>query len=102
MTPRGSQLLALLACVAMSACSGDSMAPERPKSVPNAAVWAGGSKGGAWIACAADPTQKTNVCTVYYETSGAVWKTGEFVLRGEGRAATASELYYVDFDGRLI
>ena len=55
-------------------------APGKPNDVPNDAAWAGGSAGGAWIACGQttkEPYAAFN-CAVYHQT-GKVWARGHFI-----------------------
>ena len=62
------------------ACGG--VAPARPAGANEDAVWVGGDKGGAWIACdKADDGDGRYSCTVYNETTGKVSARGEFVVR---------------------
>lgn len=84
-------------------CScGEPAPPKRPPSVPSAAVWAGGPDGGSWILCEVDLARNVNRCSVYNENTGELETSGDFVLRGENRAARGSELIYEWFDGTDI
>ena len=98
-------LLVVLAC-------GVARSPERPSGVPETAVWAGGSDGGAWIECrpAAKEPYLEYDCTLYHE-SGTIWSSGGFIVaeRREGRYDYPSGGFipprirrYQAYDGRRI
>jgi hypothetical protein len=75
---------------------------HRPKSVPRYALWVGGPDGGSYIDCHASNALDYNDCTIYNDWTGDVWASGHFVLKGQNRAANASELRYSFFDGQAI
>ncbi len=103
------QLVPLAAVILSVACPAS---PPRPQSVSTKAVWAGGSDGGAWIACT--PSFKEPHlgydCIVYHD-SGAVWAQGSFIVaeRHNGKHEYPSGGFlppdigrYEWFDGRQI
>jgi len=102
----------LLALLLVSAGCSSMRTPERPKAVPEMAVWAGGADGGAWIDCspaAKEPYFQYN-CTVYHE-SGTIWSSGAFIVaerRDGGHDFPAGGFIpprlrrYQDYDGRRI
>jgi hypothetical protein len=67
-----------LACIS---CKRDAV-HRRPTGVPESAIWAGGVDGGAFIECSLPLSSKTNACTVYNDSTGDVWMSGRFTLRG--------------------
>lgn len=76
--------------------------PERPPSVPETAVWAGGVDGGAWIECSVELEQKANWCTIWSDQTGEVWARTSFVLRDTGKPVSDTELTYTGFTGTYI
>lgn len=90
----------------MSGCGpATGTAPKvRPSSVPNGAVWAGGADGGAYVLCSVDSSHDVNPCSVWNDYSGQLIESGNYRLRPENRAATASELHvsFPDFKGRIF
>jgi hypothetical protein len=77
-------------------------AHAKPEGVPSSAVWAGGADGGAFFDCAPSQKNEPNVCTVYHDSTGAIYMKGKFVLQGQGRGAKADELKYNSADGNKI
>ena len=75
---------------------------HRPKSVPRYALWVGGADGGSYIDCHNDRALNYNDCTIYNDSTGAVWATGHYIIKGQDRAASASELKYSFFDGHEL
>ncbi len=67
-----------LACIS---CKREAV-HRRPTGVPESAIWAGGVDGGAFIECVLPASSKTNACTVYGDSTGDVWMSGAFALRG--------------------
>lgn len=61
----------------LTACSSKN--PERPDHVPASAEWAGGSDGGAWIACS-KKTLSQYACTVY-DHDGKLWASGTYTIK---------------------
>ena len=76
--------------------------PERPLTVPPAAVWVGGDKGGCWIDCTLAKSENANRCTVYDERTGEVWATGLYVQKSDGEPVQPANLTYNFFDGEVI
>jgi hypothetical protein len=76
--------------------------PPRPAGVPSSAVWAGGRDGGAFFLCTPSQNNEPNKCTVYDESTGEIYMSGEYILEGTERGAKAGELIYVAADGRRI
>jgi hypothetical protein len=77
-------------------------APAKPSGVPASAVWAGGADGGAFFDCVPSQKGEPNVCTVYNDSTGAIYMSGKFVLQGQTRGAKADELKYDSTDGNKI
>jgi len=76
--------------------------PTRPAGVPVAAVWAGGADGGAFFNCAPSQNGGPNLCTVYSDSTGAIYMSGKFILQGQARGARSDELKYASADGKRI
>ena len=74
--------------------------PERPKSVPAEAVWAGGIDGGGWVVCSTSSSEY-NECTIFDEGGGSQGP-GRYVLKSSGRAARSDELKYTYLTGKAI
>jgi len=72
--------------------------PEKPKTVPREAVWAGGLDSGGWVLCSI-PSPAYNVCTIYDE-EGSTPGPSRYAL--SGRAANAQELKYTYVTGKAI
>lgn len=79
-------------------CNQHELAPERPENVPESAVWAGGSDGGAWIDCQALTEAGSYDCAIYSDFSGAALQKGEY----RAPAGVAVELDFNFFDGTVI
>jgi hypothetical protein len=92
----------VLLLVFISVIGCELTAPERPPSVPDAAVWAGGIGGGDWIEGSVDKKDNVNICTVYNAHTGDVEVSGTFRLRDYYRAASEEELQFVFYDGEVI
>ena len=75
---------------------------HRPKSVPRYALWVGGPDGGSYIDCHASNALDYDDCTIYNDWTGDVEASGHFILKGQNRAANATELKYSFFDGQAI
>lgn len=84
----------------LSGCSVSD--PERPPSVPEAAVWSGGLDGGNWFNCDSKLDSEYNSCTVYADVTGVVLETGRYQLKNEKRAAMKNELQYSYFSAGEI
>lgn len=91
----------LIAVAGLIGCSSEVKPPQRPSKVPPTAVWAGGVDGGAFVDCAVRP-DGLNGCIVYYDSTGEIWMSGVFELKGAGKGATQSELRYAFADGHGI
>jgi hypothetical protein len=76
--------------------------PARPAGVPSSAVWAGGADGGAFFECLPSQKGEPNACTVYDDSTGAIYLSGKFVLQGQTRGAKADELRYDGTNGTRI
>lgn len=89
-------LIVLLSLV--FACTyGGAHTPERPTTVPQTAIWAGGPHGGDWFDCDAISGASHNRCTVYADVTGVVLESGQYRLREEKRAARPDELQFADY-----
>jgi hypothetical protein len=82
-----------VAALAVAGCQKDG-APDRPKSVPPDAVWAGGADGGAWIHCAAVRQGKPGrfFCKLFDDQAGKAWASGRFLLEATGSQGPAAAL----------
>lgn len=78
------------------------VAPERPSTVPETAVWAGGVDGGAWFECSLNIKKNANWCTIWSDQTGDLWARTHFVLQDSGQPVSNSELDYSSFDGTDI
>ncbi len=76
--------ITVIAVLAVAGCS-DVPTPERPATVPLAAVWCGGEKGGVWVDCAEVNADHEVACTLYNDYNGSVETAGSYVLRGQER-----------------
>jgi hypothetical protein len=65
-------------------------------------VWVGGQDGGVFIECTPSRDSASNACTVYNDSTGDVYMTGQYLLKGTGRGARKDELRYVTADGDNI
>ena len=72
---------------------------RRPSGVPESAIWAGEVDGGAFIECALPTSSKTNACTVYNDSTGDVWMSGAFALRGSSSDNLNMALRFTSADG---
>jgi len=97
---RAAALVTTIVIAGLMGCNASE--PRRPANVPRSAVWAGGADGGAFILCAPSIANEANTCTVYNDSTGDVWMSGRYLLKGKQRGATASELEYQAADGRNI
>jgi hypothetical protein len=73
-------------------CYTEPSPPQRPKTVPADAVWAGGPDGGRFIRC--DILAEANDCVVHNDSTGDVEMSGKFVLSDTRKPATREELRY--------
>jgi len=96
--PRGRlvPLPHLLLALAVCACTESSRPPSRPPSVPEAALWAGGVDGGAWVACRYSTKEPFTGydCSVFHHPSGKPWAEGTYALvrsSGTGRPPEVPE-----------
>ncbi|HKO20666.1 MAG TPA: hypothetical protein VJU82_17455 [Acidobacteriaceae bacterium] len=99
---RAAALVVTMFMAVLLGCKPKPSEPRRPANVPQSAVWAGGIDGGAFIVCIPSTGNEANTCTVYNESTGDVWMSGRYLLKGKQRGATASELHYQAADGRNI
>lgn len=65
-------------------------------------MWAGGADGGAFFQCVPSQKGEPNACTVYNDSTGAIYMSGKFVLQEQRRGAKADELKYESADGNKI
>ena len=124
--PWGSflQLPHVVLAVAVCACAESSRPPSRPPSVPEAALWAGGVDGGAWVACRYTTKEPFTGydCSVFHHPSRQLWAEGTYALvrpSGNGRppgvpegpfaggalgrvSAYDGESIFLDHDQRLV
>ena len=91
----------VLTLTLIPSCDKERWVPEKPDTVPAEAEWAGGEKGGCWIRCELDASERANRCIVYDE-AGAVWTSGLFVSRSKGEPIDLEEITYSFYDGRTI
>jgi hypothetical protein len=75
--------------------------PDRPRTIPASARWAGGWDGGGWVDCSAGTAVEFNVCHIYDET-GKLGLIARYRLKGLNRAALPSELRYRYVTGEVI
>jgi hypothetical protein len=94
-------LMLVIASLACIACKHKTV-PHRPSGVPESAIWAGGADGGAFIECALPTSSKTNACTVYNDSTGDVWMSGAFALRGSSSNNLNAEPRFEYADGSNI
>jgi hypothetical protein len=64
---------------------------SRPAGVTRHARFVFAGEGAAWFDCSVDAEKNVDLCKAW-DPNGILRATGEFRLRGLGRAATASEL----------
>lgn len=98
----------------LMACTEQMNQPERPRKVPNTALWAGGADGGAWFLCKDVIDKPLHYdCTIYNDFTGDIGSQGRFILRGytwneEKKRATyhvvepLKELSFRFYDGEKI
>ncbi len=75
---------------------------HRPKSVPRYAPWVGGADGGSYVDCHDNVASNYDDCTIFNDSTGEAEVSGHFVLKGQNRAAKATELKFSFFDGHDI
>lgn len=86
--------------------------PERPKTVPANAVWAGGPDGGNWFNCKKIAKKWHYECSVYADFDGQLVDGGEYVLKSvhwdeENKEAIVEEMdkltiNFNGFDGHAV
>jgi hypothetical protein len=77
-----------------------STSPERPKSVPQGAVWVGAEKG-EWILCVrSGPGSDIVNCKLFNHPRGQQMSEGSYLWKNAIRGATLPAL--VSFDGEVI
>lgn len=69
--------------------------PERPNHLPASAVWAGGSDGGAWIAC--NRLTPTLYDCAVYDARGKLWSKDTYTIQKSVSAGN-----YEGYDGVRI
>jgi hypothetical protein len=86
--------------VTLSGCKPSE--PARPTGVPRSAIWAGGADGGAFFLCSPSTANEANACTVYNDSTGDVYMSGNYLLKDKQRGARVDELHYSAADGDRI
>lgn len=94
--------------IALAIFGGTTRVPERPDSVPDGAVWAGGPDGGEWIDCL--PIKDSAGCfrcDMYSDQSGEQyeqfwWGNGIYCSRNGEYTMDSLMLLYSGFDGTVI
>jgi len=90
----GKSIFAFL-LIGLFGCNGPHF---RPSNVPHSAVWVDGT----FIDCSVEIQSKSNRCTVYKDTTGAILADGRFVLNTSRAAADLSELHYAAYGDHVI
>lgn len=76
----GITLLIGLAIYFLMITSDNATAPERHSSIPNEAIWYGGSDGGSWVIVNEGDSTNTFKIKVYNESNGSLWTDGVFTI----------------------
>lgn len=111
----GMGKIVLIICILFVACSKDTtIIPERHPGIPQDAVWAGGSDGGAWISCKRSQNKDKVLCVTYFDHDGSVWSEGQYFFKKSSwnkekeepvysaPAVGFKSLTYTGYDGEFI